>query len=111
MHEISLDAALKNGKPTVVTIAAPAYCKSETCGPVVHLVTTARTAYADRYNFIHIEAYDKDSVGTLVPAADAWHINSEPYTFFVDAQGIVKDRLAGAFGADELAKRLAALQA
>ncbi|MEO6712454.1 MAG: hypothetical protein ABIM89_03380 [Mycobacteriales bacterium] len=110
MHEISLDAALKNGKPTVLTIAAPAYCATETCGPVVRLVSAAMPAYADRYNFVHIEAYDKDDIRTLVPAAAAWKLTSEPFTFFIDAAGIVRDRLPGAFGEVELGNRIAALE-
>ena len=109
MHAISLDAALKNGKPTVLTIAAPAYCQTETCGPVVHVIKAALPTYADRINFIHIEAYDKDAVGTLVPAGQAWKLTSEPFTFFIGSAGIVKDRLPGAFGGDELATRLKAL--
>jgi hypothetical protein len=111
MHAVSLDLALKSGKPTVLTVAAPAYCQSETCGPVVRLVKTAQPSYADRYNFIHVEAYDKDTVGTLQPAAAAWGLNSEPFVFFIGADGNVKDRLDGAFGEEELATRLKALQA
>ena len=35
MHSISLDDALRNGKPTVVSFATPLLCESQTCGPVV----------------------------------------------------------------------------
>jgi hypothetical protein len=110
MHAISLDAALKNGKPTVITFAAPAYCQSETCGPVVHLVdSAAKRAPAGTANFIHVEAYDKDTVGTLTKPLAAWKFNLEPWTFFIDGKGIVKDRIPGAFGDSELAQRIAAL--
>lgn len=112
MHAISLDQALTNGKPTVLTFSAPAFCKTETCGPVVRLITTASAGYADRYNFIHVEAYDKDKTDVLVPAAGdgGWKLTSEPFTFFIDGNGMVADRLPGAFGEDELATRLMALQ-
>ena len=110
MHALSLDAALKNGKPTVLTFSAPAYCETELCGPVVRLIKNALPAYADRYNFVHVEAYDKDDVKTLVQPAKEWKLTSEPFTFFIDAKGIVKDRLPGAFGEAELAKRLQALE-
>jgi len=109
MHEVSLDAALKSGKPTVVTFAAPAYCQSETCGPVVHLVDAAAKQAGDKANFIHVEAYDKDTIGTLTPALTAWKFGIEPWTFFIDSKGIVKDRIPGAFGDTELAERVAAL--
>jgi len=111
MHALSLDAALKNGKPTVLTFAAPAYCETELCGPVVRLVKNALPSYADRYNFVHVEAYDKDTPKELRQPAKDWKLTSEPFTFFIDAKGIVSDRLPGAFGADELAKRLKALEA
>lgn len=111
MHAVSLDVALKSGKPTVLTFSAPAYCATETCGPVVHLITKAVPAYANRFNFVHVEAYDKDAPGTLVSAAAAWKLTSEPFTFFIGSDGVVRDRLAGAFGEEELAARLTALAA
>jgi hypothetical protein len=110
MHAISLDAALKSGKPTVLTFAAPAYCQTQTCGPVVRLVTATVPTYADRFNFVHVEAYDKDSPLDLLPSGKAWGLTSEPFTFFIGADGVVKDRLPGAFGEDELAARLKALE-
>jgi hypothetical protein len=110
MHAVSLDAAIKNGKPTVVTFAAPAYCQSETCGPVVRLVDAAAKAASGKANFIHVEAYDKDSVGTLTKPLAAWKLQLEPWTYFIDANGIVTDRLPGAFGDTELAQRIAALR-
>lgn len=109
MHAISLDDALKNGKPTVVTFAAPAYCQSETCGPVVRLVHAEAKRAAGRANFIHVEAYDKDKVGQLTKPLAAWKFQLEPWTYFIDGKGIVQDRIPGAFGDTELAERVAAL--
>ncbi len=113
MHAISLDAALKNGKPTVLTFSAPAYCATETCGPVVRLVDAEAKKVAGKANFIHVEAYDKDnpSPDAMQPPLVAWHVNqiAEPFTFFIDAKGIVVDRLPGAFGEQELADRVAKL--
>jgi hypothetical protein len=109
MHATSLDVALNSGKPTVVTFAAPAYCQSETCGPVVRLVDAAAKKASGMANFIHVEAYDKDSVGTLTKPVAAWKFQLEPWTYFIDAKGIVKDRIPGAFGDTELAQRVAAL--
>ncbi|HZG96495.1 MAG TPA: hypothetical protein VEZ46_17495 [Mycobacteriales bacterium] len=109
MHGVSLDKALTNGKPTVITFAAPAYCQSETCGPVVALVEEQAARVGGRANFIHVEAYDKDKVGVLAKPLAQWKFVIEPWTYFIDAKGVVKSRLPGAFGAAELAEHVAAL--
>ena len=102
MHAVSLDAALKSGKPTVVTFSAPAFCATETCGPVVDLVEAAKgRATPGGVNFIHVEAYRKQGA-ELAPALTAWKFATEPWTYFVDAKGVVVERLAGAVGAEEI---------
>ena len=110
MHAISLDAALKNGKPTVLVFAAPAFCQTELCGPDVQLVQKAAAAHAGKANFIHIEAYTgatNPTDGNLAPALKAFHFDSEPWLYVVDAKGLVSTRISGAFGGDELAAALA----
>ena len=107
-HALSLDAALRNGKPTVVAFSAPAFCATELCGPVVDIVDAAVRPHAGRLNYVHAEAYRKRGK-ELAPALRAWNFTSEPWTYFVDAKGIVTDRLAGAIGDQEVAARLASL--
>jgi hypothetical protein len=109
MHAVSLDKALTNGKPTVITFAAPAYCQSETCGPVVRLIEKQAERVGSKANFIHVEAYDKDKVGVLTKPLTEWKFLIEPWTYFIDAKGVVKSRLPGAFGEAELAEHVAGL--
>jgi hypothetical protein len=112
MHAISLDTALKNGKPTVVVYAAPAYCQTELCGPDVEIVQSFATRFAGRANFIHVEAYrgaTNPTNGKLAPELEAMHFESEPWLYLVDKSGVVSDRISGAFAASELATRLAKL--
>ena len=108
MHEVSLDAALKSGRPTVVTFSAPAFCATETCGPVVDLVEAAQQRAGAGVSFIHVEAYRKQGA-ELAPALTAWRFATEPWTYFVDGKGVVVERLAGAIGAEEITAALAKL--
>ncbi|HVE99139.1 MAG TPA: hypothetical protein VNA12_08160 [Mycobacteriales bacterium] len=108
MHGVSLDAALKSGKPTVVTFSAPAFCATETCGPVVDLVEAAKKSAPAGVAFIHVEAYRKQGA-ELAPALTAWKFATEPWTYFVDGKGVVVERLAGAIGAEEITAALGRL--
>ena len=110
MHAISLDDALKNGKPTVVVFAAPAFCQTELCGPDVEITQGVAAKFGDRANFVHVEAYTDATTptdGKLAPALKAFHFESEPWLYVMDKDGVVHDRISGAFGEGELTARLA----
>lgn len=112
MHAISLDAALKNGKPTVVTFSAPSFCQTETCGPVVEIVEREAQAAGGAINFIHVEAYVKPKTPPypLAPAMKAWKFSTEPWTYFIDGKGVVFDRISGGLGPEEVTLRVMALR-
>jgi len=104
MHAISLDAALKNGKPTVVTFATPLLCESKVCGPVVDEVLSVHDSIGeDRANFIHVEEFlpgpdlkpPAPTAENQSPAFKAWHLQTEPWTFVIDAKGIIRARFEG----------------
>jgi len=59
MHAISLDKALSNGNPTVVSFATPLLCASRMCGPVVDEQLQAFQAMGDQANCIHVEIYPR----------------------------------------------------
>jgi hypothetical protein len=100
MHAISLDAALKNGKPTVLIIATPQFCQSALCGPETELVGEVSKDFSGRINFIHIEVY-KDNKATTIqrqvlsPAAALWHLDEEPVIYYIDPAGLIKSRTIG----------------
>ena len=112
MHDVSLDVALKSGKPTVVVFAAPAFCQTELCGPDVDIVERVAQRFRGKANFIHVEAYTGATTptdGKLAPALVAYEFDSEPWLYVVDAQGIVSDRMSAAFVTSEVLTRLAAV--
>ena len=110
MHALSLDAALRNGKPTVVVFAAPAFCTSQLCGPDVDIVEGVAKKHRGDANFIHVEAFvdaTKPGDGTLAPPLKAFKFDTEPWLYVIDAKGVVSDRISGAFATTEVEARLA----
>ena len=112
LHYISLDQALSNGKPTVVVFSTPLLCESKLCGPVTDEVFLVYQRLGKaRANFIHVEEFlpGKD---LKPPAALAqnrstafkmWHLETEPWVFVIDRQGIIRGRFGpGAITAPQI---------
>src|SRR5215207_3326108 len=118
MYQISLDQALKSGKPTALLFATPAFCKTATCGPSLDVIQGLQKQYGDKVNFIHSEVYkypfdqsvqlQQDGVQkaskenrALTPeernagfsdAMVAWKLGSEPWLFLIDEKATVVGR-------------------
>jgi hypothetical protein len=99
-------AALAAKKPFVVTFATPEFCQSRTCGPVVQVVqSVAKQWRGSGVDFIHIEIYkDNDPSKGTNQWVDQWKLPSEPFTFVVDKNGVIRQRFEGAFSSGELQK-------
>ena len=97
-------ASMAAGRPFVVTFATPLYCQTRTCGPVVQVVqSVARDWQSKGVDFIHIEIYkDNDPAKKTNRWVNEWRLKSEPFTFVVDRNGVVRTRLEGAFSPAEL---------
>ena len=113
MHDITIAGALDKGKPSVLVFATPAFCTSRTCGPVVDIVEDAKTRYGKDVSFVHIEEWKDNkqapTKGELAPTFAEWKLDTEPWIYFVGADGVVKDRWLGACGRAELAAAVKAL--
>ncbi|HUP16391.1 MAG TPA: thioredoxin family protein [Acidimicrobiia bacterium] len=105
-YELSLDAALASGQPTVVVFATPGFCESATCGPILDNVKQVAPEFPE-VNFVHVEIYENLDATTreelrVVGAVDAWQLPSEPWVFVVDATGTIAARFEGAVDPAEL---------
>lgn len=112
---LSLDDALTDDRPTVIVFATPAFCTSETCGPVLDQTKETAARHPD-VDFIHVEIYenvDAASFDDLIPveAVGTWALPSEPWVFVTDADGLVTARFEGVLDNAELEDALAELGA
>lgn len=111
LHELSLDEALSNGRPTVVGFATPAFCTSASCGPTLDVMRTVMDRFPE-VNWIHVEIYENLDAAAAgeeletVAAVEAWGLPSEPWVFVIDSNGVITARYEGAVGGDELTAAL-----
>ena len=106
MYETSVAEAVGDGTPAVIVFATPAFCQSQTCGPLLDQVKALRPDYPG-IDFVHVEIYDDLQVSspeelTVVPATSEWGLPSEPWVFVVDAAGVVSAAFEGAASDAEL---------
>ncbi len=119
LYETTIADAITLGKPAVIVFATPAFCQTRFCGPVVENVKEVRQDFLDIVTFIHIEPFDLDEEGQIVaaegggPSVSApmleWNLQTEPWVFVLDADGIVAARFEGAASPAELTEALTAI--
>jgi hypothetical protein len=111
MHYISLDDALTNGKPTVVSFATPLLCESQLCGPVVDEMLKAFQATGkDKANFVHVEEFlpgpdltpPPATLANAAPAFKDWGFTTEPWTIVIDGDGIIRATFEGPVTAPQI---------
>ncbi len=100
-YSISLDEALTNGKPTIVLFSTPAFCVTQTCGPQLETLAELRETHGERIDLIHVEIFDNiremldtgdSTIGEVAQPVTDWNLITEPWTFFVDSDGIITAR-------------------
>jgi hypothetical protein len=106
LYHMTVADALKSGKPTVVTFATPAYCTSRLCAPVVNSLKTVYHDLKDKVNFIHVEVYKTFNPLVYADEMAEWHLQSEPWTFVIGADGRVAEAFGGPVSPRELEQAL-----
>lgn len=97
LYQMSVDAALDTGKPLILVFSTPAFCVSATCGPQVAIISQIKEKYQNMANFIHVEVFENPHlieggrpVGDTVAAVAEWNLPTEPWTFVIDGEGLVR---------------------
>jgi hypothetical protein len=102
MHEVDFADAVGK-KPIVLVFATPALCQTRVCGPVVDVAQQVADSYEGKADFIHMEVYNDNEIAKGPrPQLQAFNLESEPWAFLIDRNGIIRDRIEGAFGVSEL---------
>ncbi|PKB70441.1 MAG: hypothetical protein BZY87_10780, partial [SAR202 cluster bacterium Io17-Chloro-G6] len=113
LYRFSIHEALQQGKPLAVVFATPAFCVRATCGPQVGELSKVKDKVGDQANYIHVEVFESPHLleggrpaGGLVPAVDEWGLPTEPWTFIIDAQGLVYAKFEQFTTAEEIEAKL-----
>ena len=109
LYRLSIDEALDAGKPLVVVFATPAFCVSATCGPQVEVISEVKERHQGQANFIHVEVFENPHLiqggrpaGGVVPAVEEWGLPTEPWTFIIDNEGLVRAKFEQFTTAEEI---------
>jgi hypothetical protein len=102
LHQVRIADAIAQGKPQVIVFATPQFCTSRVCGPVVDIVRTLLPAYGDRVVFTHQEIWQNVEAQEFFPTVAEWNLQTEPWLFVVDGQGIVRAKFEGLTTAREI---------
>jgi hypothetical protein len=106
MHVVSIAEAIDQHLRTLVVFATPAFCSSATCGPQVHAVQQLEPAYRDRLTFVHVEIYrdfkPDPARRQFTQTVVEWQLQTEPWVFLIDGNGVIRSAFEGAAATDEL---------
>jgi hypothetical protein len=59
--------------------------------------------FKGKADFIHMEVYnDNDISKGIRPQLEAFNLETEPWTFLIDRDGVIRGRIEGAYGVPEL---------
>jgi thiol-disulfide isomerase/thioredoxin len=87
MYQYSLEGALTMGKPIVLEFATPAHCT--VCDKQLQMLKAIMEKYDSEVIFMHMDQYRNPE------AFIAFHVIGDPWTFVIDANGVVQFRQAG----------------
>jgi hypothetical protein len=115
-YQLSITDALAANKPFVVAFATPGYCQTAVCSPNMTVLKQLKQEFGERMNFIHVEVYpypfgESFQQQKRVAAMDEWNLRTEPWTYLVDAEGLIQAKYEGGITLSELRPALAQLAA
>jgi hypothetical protein len=72
------------------------------CGPVVDIVRSLLPAYGSKVAFTHQEIWQDFPSKKAFATVDEWRLQSEPWVFVVDSQGMIRAKFEGLVSEREL---------
>ncbi len=115
LYLISLADAVDAGKPFVVVFASPGFCTNAFCGPQAEVLSEVRGLFGDTANYVHVDLFENPEQVRLgeepieTPILEEWGLNTDEWTFVVNAQGVVVARFEAFATLAEVEAALAAL--
>lgn len=114
LYQMTITEALAAKKPFVALFATPGFCQTATCGPNIQVVKKLQKEFGQQINFIHVEVYpypfnEAFQERKVVKSMNDWKLTTEPWTFLVDGQGIIKRKYEGGITFTELEPALKSL--
>jgi hypothetical protein len=108
MHSASFKDVLGK-RPIALLFSTPQLCISKVCGPVTDIAVSLQKQFGSKIDFIHEEVYvDNQPTKGLRPQLKAFHLETEPWLFTINRQGVIAGRLEGAFGVNEMRQAIEA---
>lgn len=87
MYQLSVDEALKLGKPIVLEFATPGHCT--VCDKQLQLLKGLMEIYQDEVVFMHMDQYYNPEAFRM------FKVQGDPWTFVIDREGKIRFRQAG----------------
>lgn len=102
LHRVRIADAIAQGKPQLIVFATPQFCTSRMCGPVVDIVRQLLPTYGRRVAFTHQEIWEDFAGKKMFATVEEWRLDTEPWIFVVDGQGIIRAKFEGLVTVREL---------
>ena len=114
LHDTTIAAAIRAGRPALVQFATPVYCVSRFCGPTVEAQEELAAEYGDVAEFIHVEIWRDYDESVVNQAAADWLLRgddlTEPWLYLIDADGMIVERWGPLFDLDDVRAALDGLE-
>jgi hypothetical protein len=102
LYTHTIAEAVTSGQPSLILFASPGLCSNRSCAPVMESTFKPFWEhYQTQINFVHVEVFNLQT-SEYVPTMAEWGLNNEPWTYLIDAQGIIVARFDGPVSIAEL---------
>ena len=100
LYKLTIAEALAAGRPLVVVFASPGFCTNALCGPQAEVLSALRERHGAGASFIHVDLYENPTeirgagldVAIETPLLAEWGLETDEWTFIVDASGKIAAR-------------------